>query len=625
MSYQIYDIKKCVMSSLLKSPVVGEAMKVSSQKKRVGMIMGAMKVCFASVPIGRFNGELWCFGGKCYRRMAESEFGALVSDCIFDLGLPYEDILLTEKVARVCRNEVMKNELVPQDNIVVFNNCVFDVETRMEYAFSPKFVQMTMVGYDHKYNEVPYEWLNFLDYVLPDVEKRKVLQEFLGSVFIDRRRAKLEKILILLGSGANGKSVVFDTVIGVLGRENVTNFGLGALIGGNDRKHSVAGINGKRLNYCSEIRAIEIGNDSDALKTLISGEPIEARVLNGQYFMASHIPLLMANANKMPRITDMSHGMKRRLCVLRFSVTVPRDQQDPLLSERLRDEYPGVFNWMIEGRERFIRNGYKLSSCPTVEEAFAEASAYESTVIRFAQEVKKWYPGEVESGEHCVWMPATKMYREYVKWCRGEHIIEDTMNLFGRTLTRFKYRRRRVGGGMEYALFGKSAKDAVVTDGLDIKKAITQHKELNESAWVTVDGNPMILGKKRLPAALGVSLKTIERCLEKGWFEGCYERVSSGWHAFDVIKCRHVLEAHGVYESGFRQSELRSDRANRKLERFTFNKRMEALELPYRKMVHRDRLKPGLVWVPDDMSVDKILQMEGGYAESEEPVKEQQL
>ena len=52
---------------------------------------------------------------------------------------------------------------------------------------------------------------------------------------------------------------------------------------------------------------------------------------------------------------------------------------------------------------------------------------------------------------------------------------------------------------------------------------------------------------------------------------------------------------------------------------------MEALELPYRKMVHRDRLKPGLVWVPDDMSVDKILQMEGGYAESEEPVKEQQL
>jgi hypothetical protein len=178
---------------------------------------------------------------------------------------------------------------------------------------------------------------------------------------------------------------------------------------------------------------------------------------------------------------------------------------------------------------------------------------------------------------------------------------------------------------MEYALFGKSAKDAVVTDGLDIKKAITQHKELNESAWVTVDGNPMILGKKRLPAALGVSLKTIERCLEKGWFEGCYERVSSGWHAFDVIKCRHVLEAHGVYESGFRQSELRSDRANRKLERYTFNKRMEALELPYRKMVHRDRLKEGLVWVPDDMSVDKILQMEGGYAESEEPVKEQQL
>ena len=83
-------------------------------------------------------------------------------------------------------------------------------------------------------------------------------------------------MLVLRGSGSNGKSVVFETIMGILGRENVSNFGIGALITGNERKKNIAFINGKRLNYCSEIQALEFGKDSDTLKSLISGEPTEA-------------------------------------------------------------------------------------------------------------------------------------------------------------------------------------------------------------------------------------------------------------------------------------------------------------------------------------------------------------
>lgn len=606
-----FDLKRFLLNKLERESLVRDALKEKTPKRRVGMIMSAMKKGIEVAPLGNFNGELWRFGGKCYKKMPESEFGALVNDILEELGLPYEDLMLSDKVQKVCRNEAMKKILTPMTNIVVFENCVFDVNTRMEYAFNPKYVQMSMVHYNHSYNDQPFEFLTFLEYVLPDETKRKVLQEFLGSIFIDRKKAKMEKILILLGSGANGKSVIFDTVVGVLGRDNVSNFGLGNLISGGDRKHCIAGINGKRLNYCSEIRAIEIGQDSDSLKTLISGEPIEARVLNGQYFMARNIPLLMANANKMPRITDMTHGMKRRLCVLRFNVTVPKEMQDPLLSEKMVGEYSGVFNWIIKGRERFIKNGYKLSYVPNVEDIVMEQAEDDSSVIKFMRK-KKWYAGEEESGEPCVWRRGSFIYKEYVHWAIAESIIPESANMFGRELNTSGYKKRRTSKGYEYALFGKEAKKTVVMDAADVKKVISQKKDRTASAWTTIDGTPMILGNRRLASALGVGLKTVDKCMKEGWFEGCYEPVASGWHAFDLMKCKRVLVEHEIYKTGFRMEELRSERAQQALERKTFNKRMEALGLPYRKRKHKNEVPEGYVWVADDMDVNTLLKQEFG-------------
>ncbi len=51
----------------------------------------------------------------------------------------------------------------------------------------------------------------YLDRVLPDQDSQRVLGEYLGYVFIkhESKVLKLEKVLLLYGSGANGKSVFF--------------------------------------------------------------------------------------------------------------------------------------------------------------------------------------------------------------------------------------------------------------------------------------------------------------------------------------------------------------------------------------------------------------------------------
>ena len=67
---------------------------------------------------------------------------------------------------------------------------------------------------------------NFLKEVLLDKNRQLVLPEFLASSFLINNILKLEKALLLYGSGANGKSVIYEIVLALFGNENITNYSL---------------------------------------------------------------------------------------------------------------------------------------------------------------------------------------------------------------------------------------------------------------------------------------------------------------------------------------------------------------------------------------------------------------
>lgn len=87
-------------------------------------------------------------------------------------------------------------------------------------------------------HQLPFEYLpeataprfqSYLDEVLPDPDKQRVLAEYCGYIFIKPSVLKLEKMLILYGTGANGKSVFFEIINALLGVENVSNYSLQSL------------------------------------------------------------------------------------------------------------------------------------------------------------------------------------------------------------------------------------------------------------------------------------------------------------------------------------------------------------------------------------------------------------
>lgn len=146
----------------------------------------------------------------------------------------------------------------------------------------------------------------FLDSVLLISYIRGVATVLREHIHRQQDLTKLETMLLLYGDGANGKSVIFQTIVGLLGMDNVSNYGVSSLVSGQEKKKNIASINGKRLNYCSELGIHGFVRDTDTLKALISGEPMEARALYGNNFTAYDIPLFMGNTNSIPKFLDMS-------------------------------------------------------------------------------------------------------------------------------------------------------------------------------------------------------------------------------------------------------------------------------------------------------------------------------
>lgn len=209
------------------------------------------------------------------------------------------------------------------------------------------------------------KWENYLNQVLPEKELQNVLSEYLGYVFIrnDSSVLKFEKVLILFGGGANGKSVAFHVVDAVIGKDNITNYSLQSLT--DSTGYYRAKIGNCLLNYATEITG---KLDVDNFKKIASGEPIEARLPYGEPFNLRQYGKLIFNCNELPRNVEQTNAFFRRFLIIPFKVTIPEEKQNKRLHlDIIESELDGVFNWILDGLERLISQG-GFTPSPLIEE-----------------------------------------------------------------------------------------------------------------------------------------------------------------------------------------------------------------------------------------------------------------
>lgn len=581
------------------------AVKIRSPYERIGTVTEILRSAAEKSSLSRFNGSLYCFTGQIYEQVTWRDVKNVTYDLMKRMKCPMSDFQKKDAITRDMIDVLEKTQMEVRNEIVVFNNCVLDTDTMKTYPHSKDFIQVTKLDYDYDPDAKTCLWYQFINEVLPDKQRQMILQMFLGAVFIDRSLAKIETMLILKGSGSNGKSVVFETVMGVLGKDNVSNFGIGVLLSGNDRKMNIATMNGKRLNYCSEIQIKEFGSYSDSLKAIISGEPIEARRIYGQNFTARNIPLLMANANQLPYLKDISHGMARRLCVLSFDVEITRDRQNKSLAKDLEEEYPAIFNWMMEGRKMFVDNGYKLPVNHDLEDAIEEYQSEYDSALKFMQDMgfKRQISGDV-TDIIPRWMSLSSLYSRYLRWCTANHVdsVHSKTN-FSRTLATAGWRKRSGQYGVEFGVYGKVTINDLQMMGGDRAQKIRE-KMIIEKIF-RAEGRDYAQGMKAAGKACGVSEGVIQRLSYQGKLMQA-TTYADGRPLYDIEKILKILRDEGLFLDTREKHIKACTEAELKYMRGLFNSAMKYHELPFRKykITNVPRID-GTIRVDDTMTIEE--------------------
>ncbi|MFO7788567.1 MAG: phage/plasmid primase, P4 family, partial [Halospina sp.] len=239
---------------------------------------------------------------------------------------------------------------------------------------------------------------------------------------------------VLYGRGANGKSVLLNTVRQMFGP---LAFDPGFATFEYQKNSSgvpedVAELAGRRFVTANEVQEKARLNEQ-RLKVLSHGDPTSARFLYRRRFEFTPTSKIWLALNHRPFVSDDSLGFWRSVRLVPMRAEFLADEAESGLEERLRAELPGILAWAVRACLDWQAAGHL--PLPEVVVKATDQYADESDPLGvFIQERCR-----VDDG---LQVGASKMYRAYQSWAedqgmRRREVLSRT--LFGRKLgERFK-------------------------------------------------------------------------------------------------------------------------------------------------------------------------------------------
>ena len=233
-------------------------------------------------------------------------------------------------------------------------------------------------------------------------QKAQAVLEMMGYSML--RSCAFERFVILIGAGANGKSVLLKVLTALIGQSNVSAVCPSQF----DNRFQRAHMHGKLANIISELS--ENGELADAtLKAVVSGEIIAAEHKFQPPFDFRPYCTCWFGTNHMPQTRDFSDAIYRRAIVLAFNRKFEGAACDPHLSDKLIGELPGIFNMALDAIAGAI--GRKAFTDPPSSIEFKKHWRLESDqVAQFIEECCE-LSADYESSSHGI-------YNRYQQWAK---------------------------------------------------------------------------------------------------------------------------------------------------------------------------------------------------------------
>jgi putative DNA primase/helicase len=254
------------------------------------------------------------------------------------------------------------------------------------------------------------EWETFLAKVLPDEAVRGYLQRFVGVSLLGCVRE--QEFTIAVGTGANGKGVAYGAVLHALGDYGhiaESDLFMTTKANANAASPALMRLRGRRFVVCSETEQ-DHRLAAALMKNLTGGDRITARPLYGPpvTFDPSHTALLVSNY--LPKVSGNDPAVWRRMRVVPFDVTIPEDDQDRGLGERLRLSADAVLTWAVAGWREYQSIG--MNAPEAVQSATADYRRRSDSIARFIDDRLLVNPR--------MWVTASDLWQAWESWASDD-------------------------------------------------------------------------------------------------------------------------------------------------------------------------------------------------------------
>ena len=279
------------------------------------------------------------------RTAGSSAKEAMVKECqhLFDIPAAPEDFDAYTDYMN-CQNGIINlrnGELMPHDNNFMMS-------------------KIACTEYDIHRNK-PERWLRFLDDVTGgDAELQEYIQRSVGYSISGSNAEQCA--YFLYGMGNNGKSTFLDTIADIMGNYAMNvqpdTLMLQSRLGsaGGGANSDIARLKSARFITCEEPTEGMRLNEG-LLKQLTGGSRVTARHLYGDEFEFTPEFKIWVATNHKPTIRGTDFGIWRRIKLIPFEVNIPADKVDKNLKYKLREEFPQILAWAVEGCMKWQQDG----------------------------------------------------------------------------------------------------------------------------------------------------------------------------------------------------------------------------------------------------------------------------
>jgi len=300
-----------------------------------------------------------------------------------------------------------------EDRCIALANGVYNLKTDRLDPHSDRRFNLTSLPFAYDPHATCPRWLAFLEQVLPgDTEAQEFLAEWFG--YILSGRTDQQKMLSLVGPKRCGKGTIARILEALLGPAGVTSPTIQQL-GGTFGEQSLIG---KKLAVMSDVRWNNGAAVAEAVPVLlaISGEDARDVARKNRENWHGYLGVrFMMMSNDAPNFRDASGALAFRMLQVQFTQSFA-GREDTTLSDTLKQELPGIFNWAIAGLRRFAQRGVLVP--PASGEALAaevrrQASPYQAFLEDFCELDPQAYT------------PVPDLLRAYTQWARREGRTQD--------------------------------------------------------------------------------------------------------------------------------------------------------------------------------------------------------